>query len=204
MIALIRMRSVLYWFLSLVMAVVAWRFLVLGVEASMEFVAYHAAERPLAYYAHVGFAPVALALAPFQFWAALRARRPGLHRWLGRAYGLSILVAGIGGLSMALGTEAGPMASAGFATLAVLWVGTTARGVQLAMAGRIAEHRRWMIRSAALTFAAVTLRIELPLLQAGGLGLDEAYGLVAWSCWVPNLTLAERFLGRAGLPARAG
>jgi hypothetical protein len=199
MTALIRTRSFLYWFLSFSMALVAWRFLVLGVEASMAYVAYHAAERPLGFYAHVGFGPVALALAPFQFWAGLRARRPGLHRWPGRAYGLSILVAGMGGLAMALGTEAGAVASTGFAALAVLWLATTARGVQLAMSGRIAEHRRWMIRSAALTFAAVTLRLELPLLVAGGLSFKQAYGLVAWACWVPNLTIAEWMIGRRRL-----
>jgi len=178
--AIIRIRSFLFWFLCLGVALASWRFLVGGVEATMDFVAYHAVERPLAFYAHVVFAPVALALMPFQFWTRLRARRPRLHRWLGRGYGVAILIAGTGGLLMALGTTAGPVASAGFALLAVIWLASTAQGIRLVMARRFDEHRVWMIRSAALTFAAVTLRLYLPLLFASGLPQDEAYTLVAW------------------------
>lgn len=194
MTTLTTIRSVLFWFLSLAIALVSWRFLVLGVPAS---------PRPLALYAHIGLAPVALALMPVQFLPRLRARRPGLHRWTGRAYALAILISGVAGLSLALGTDAGPVAATGFALLAVLWLAVTGRAVWLAMAGRIAEHRRWMIRSAALTFAAVTLRLELPLLIAT-LGFDTGYPIVAWLCWVPNLALTELWLARRpALPARA-
>ncbi|MCB1342242.1 MAG: DUF2306 domain-containing protein [Pseudooceanicola sp.] len=191
-----RTSTFLFWFLCLGVALVSWRFIPLGVEAAMGFVAYHAIERPLAFFAHVGLAPVALALMPFQFSAQLRSRRPVLHRWIGRAYGLAILAAGTGGLVMALGTDAGVVAAVGFALLAVIWIGVTARGITLAMAGRIGEHRVWMIRSAALTFAAVTLRLWLPALQSV-MPFEQAYTLVAWLCWVPNLLVAEwAILGR--------
>jgi len=141
---------------------------------------------------------VALALMPFQFWKGLRARRPQVHRWIGRTYGLCILLAGVGSLLMAVGTEAGPVAGVGFGLLAVLWLGSTGYGIWLAQQGRIAEHQRWMIRSAALTFAAVTLRVYLPFLFMT-LGEEAGYTLVAWLCWVPNLVVAEWLLLR---PAR--
>jgi hypothetical protein len=49
-----------------------------------------------------------------------------------------------------------------------------------------------MIRSYALCFAAVTLRIWLPLFQfALGLEFIFAYRIIAWLCWVPNLVVAE-------------
>lgn len=201
--ALTHIRTFTYWTLSILVALVSWRFLVAGVEASMQFVAYHAAERPLGFFAHVVFGPIALVLAPFQFWAGLRTRRPRLHRWMGRAYGTAILIAGMGGLSLALGTRAGPVAASGFGLLALLWLAVTARGVQLAIQRRIAQHRRWMIRSAALTFAGATLRLELPALVAGGLDFDTAYGVVAWACWVPNLIVAEWFLARRRTPVGA-
>ena len=194
-------RRALFWLLCLGVALVSWRFIALGVEASMDFVAYHAQVRPVAFFAHVTLAPVALALMPLQFWQGLRARRPGLHRWIGRSYGVSVLLAGLGGLAMALTTTAGPVASAGFALLALAWLGVTARAVQLAMARRIAEHRRWMMRSASLTFAAVTLRIYLPVL-APLIGFETAYPLIAWACWVPNLMVAEWLLRRGAAPAR--
>ena len=125
----------------------------------------------------------------------MRAARPALHRWLGRAYALAILIAGIGGLVMALNTRAGAVAGTGFGTLAVLWVGVTAQAVRLAMLRRIEKHRVWMIRSAALTLAAVTLRLYLPIL-APALGFDTAYTIVAWACWVPNALIAEWLIRR--------
>ena len=50
-----------------------------------------------------------------------------------------------------------------------------------------------MIRSYALTFAAVTLRLWSPLLEAviqPELGI-EPYTIVAWLAWVPNLIFAQ-------------
>lgn len=185
-----RFRVLLFWISSLAIALASWRFLIGGVEVTMQHVAYHAAQRQLAFYAHVGLAPVALAVMPFQFWTGLRDRRPGLHRWLGRIYAGAILLSGLGGLAMAMGTQAGIVAVAGFGGLAVLWLGTTGYAVWLAMQRDIVAHRRWMIRSAALTFAAVTLRLYLPLL-AVSVGLEAGYPLVAWLCWVPNLIIVE-------------
>lgn len=199
------LKSLRYWtisILSLVIALVSWRFLVLGVDLSMPHMAHHLEPRALALYAHIGLAPVALLVMPFQFHARVRAARPGLHRWLGRVYALAILISGVAGISLALNSAAGPVAAAGFGLLAVLWLVTTIRAVWLAMQRRIAEHQHWMIRSAALTFAAVTLRLYLPLLAAG-FGFDTGYVLVAWLCWVPNLIVAEWWLARRRTQAAA-
>jgi hypothetical protein len=57
-------------------------------------------------------------------------------------------------------------------------------------------HRAWMLRSYALTFAAVTLRIWLPLSQIAGIPFQEAYAAIAWLCWVPNLVVVEWFILR--------
>ena len=55
-----------------------------------------------------------------------------------------------------------------------------------------------MIRSYALTLAAVTLRIYLPGALALGVPYDLAYPPIAWLCWVPNLLVAEWWLLREG------
>jgi hypothetical protein len=54
-----------------------------------------------------------------------------------------------------------------------------------------------MTRSYALIFAAVTLRLLLGLYQ-GAFGIEEeqAYQLVAWTSWIPNLIVAEIINGR--------
>ena len=59
------------------------------------------------------------------------------------------------------------------------------------------SHQRWMIRSLALTLAAVTLRIYLPSALIGGISYADAYPVIAWLCWVPNLLVAQVFVRRA-------
>lgn len=183
------------WSLSVLVAIASLRFLIAEISLVMPHMVHHAMARPVSLYLHIGFAPVALLLLPIQFSQKLRMRRPGLHRWAGRLYALMILLSGVSGLFLAITTEAGPVAALGFGMLAILWLTITARAVQLAMQRRIAEHRRWMIRSAALTLAAVTLRVYLPI-GIPLLGFDAAYVIISWACWVPNLIMAELILRR--------
>jgi len=148
-------------------------------------------------FVHAGLAATALLLGPFQFVPRLRARWPRVHRWMGRTYVLACLVGGSAGLLLATGTTAGPIAGAGFGTLAVVWIVTTGMALRMALARRFDEHRRWMIRSFALTFAAVTLRLYLPMAMIAHLHFVDAYRAIAWLAWVPNLLVAELYLRRS-------
>lgn len=156
------------------------------------------AERPIAAMAHFGGSAFALAIGAFQLNAWLRARFAGGHRWLGRLYMAGVLAGGVSGFLLALQSSAGTVAQAGFALLAVCWLGITFAAYRHIRAGNIAEHRRWMIRSFALTFAAVTLRIYLPVSQIAGIAFPLAYSAIAWLCWMPNLLVAEFYLRFAG------
>ncbi len=62
------------------------------------------------------------------------------------------------------------------------------------------QHRLWMMRSYALTFAAVTLRAQIGIgVALLGLSLEEVYLIVPWLTWVGNLILVEWWLaGRTG------
>lgn len=150
---------------------------------------------PLALKVHVATAGVALLLLPWQLWPALR-RRVRWHRWLGRGYAVAAVAGGVSGTAAAVGTQAGPVAGTGFGVLGVLWTVSTVAAVLAARGGDPVAHRRWAVRSFALAFAAVTLRLELPLAAIAGVGLDVAYPAVAWWCWVPNLVVAEWWWGR--------
>ncbi|WP_168074206.1 DUF2306 domain-containing protein [Caulobacter sp. SSI4214] len=147
---------------------------------------------------HVAGAATALLIAPFQVLPGLRARRPGLHRVMGRIYVAGCLAGGMGGLVLAFGSTAGPIATAGFGLLALAWLATTVQAWRMALARRVAEHRAWMIRSMALTLAAVTLRLYLPFAALGPIPFFDAYRAIAFLCWVPNLLLAEVWLKRRG------
>mgnify|MGYP001455804868 CR=1 FL=1 len=144
-----------------------------------------------AVYAHLSGSLWALATGPWQLSDRLRQRSLGWHRWLGRSYVLGVLVGGVGGLGLAPHAETGLVAGVGFGTLGVLWLAFTALAFVRIRSGDLAAHRRWMVRSYALTLAAVTLRIYLPLGALAGVGFEAAYPAIAWLCWVPNLVVAE-------------
>ncbi len=181
--------------LSLGVALVSYRYLVPHMPIPSD-IGKNLMRRPWLF-VHAGLAATALFLGPWQFLPGVRRRTPRVHRWIGRIYVFACLVGGCAGLLLARGTDAGPIAQAGFGILAIVWVGITTQALRLALARRFVEHRRWMIRSFALTFAAVTLRIYLPAAQIMGLDFMESYRAISWLAWVPNLLLAELYLRRA-------
>ena len=90
-----------------------------------------ASHGPAVGYLRVFGAAVALMLGPLQFWASLRARRPGLHRSLGSTYlTLGVGVGGLSGLVLALNACSGAWSRTGFGTLAVLWIATGAMALR--------------------------------------------------------------------------
>jgi uncharacterized membrane protein len=152
---------------------------------------------------HVAGAATALLVGPIQFLPWIRRRFPALHRALGRVYVIGCLSGGVGGLIMAFGSTKGPIATAGFASLAICWIVANIQGWRLAVARRFDEHRAWMLRSFAMTFAAVTLRIYIVALPMLGMDPLDAYRASAFLAWVPNLILVELWLrGGFGRPTR--
>lgn len=192
--------------LSVLVALATLRFIPLGMETAFPVLRANPAAGKYAFLAHILASSVALAIAFPQFLPAWRAARPAVHRYLGRLYVLSIAIGGVSGGMLAISAMGDrPVAGWGFGLLAVLWLGVTGRAMVLARARRFSDHRRWMIRSFALTFAAVTLRLELPvLMEVLGMEYPVASNIVAWTCWVPNLIVAELILRRGRAPGAAG
>jgi hypothetical protein len=56
-----------------------------------------------------------------------------------------------------------------------------------------------MVYSYAMCFAAVTLRIWLPLLLLIFGDFETSYRIVAWLCWLPNLLFAYIWVKRRGI-----
>ena len=140
------------------------------------FLQARAAAAPLAVFGHIGASAVALALGPFQLSTRLRSRRLDLHRWMGRAYIVSVIVGGLSPIALATMSMGGVPAHVGFGLLGGLWVLTATIAYQRIRVYDIADHRRWMIRSYSLAFAAVTLRIYLPLaVDVMRFPFDEVY-----------------------------
>ena len=162
------------------------------------FLAERRAEMPWAVYAHLGGSLWALATGPWQLNERLRERALRRHRWLGRSYVLGVVIGGVGALGLVPHAQTGATARVGFGVLGVLWLAFTLLAFLHIRRRDPAAHRRWMVRSYALTLAAVTLRIYLPLAFAMGVSFEAAYPVIAWVSWVPNLVLVELWLARRG------
>ena len=82
------------------------------------------------------------------------------------------------------------------AWIALAWLLTGWQAYAAIRRGEVTAHRRWMIRNFALTYAAVTLRIEMPLLMLAGMNSILALNVVGWTCWIPNLLAVEWWMKR--------
>ena len=140
-------------------------------------------------------------IGPFQFVSGIRTRRPRLHRWMGRTYLAGAGIGAVGGLYIAQFAASGADARIGFALLGVAVLVATGMAFAAIRQRRVQAHREWMTRSYALIFAAVTLRLYLPGLEAA-FGEETGYAIVAWLCWIPNLAVAE-YIIRTRLRPRA-
>ncbi|HWW61195.1 MAG TPA: DUF2306 domain-containing protein, partial [Thermoanaerobaculia bacterium] len=146
--------------------------------------------RPWGINPHALFGAIALITGAAQFSRAVLQRRR-LHRAIGIAYVTACFIVGAAGTYMAWYSAGGWLTHVGFGLLGLSLLTTTGIAFRRIRHRDIASHRRWMIRSYSLIFAAVTLRLQLPILVAFFGGFRSAYVIVAWSSWLPNLAFAE-------------
>jgi uncharacterized membrane protein len=198
-----RFGLVVMGILSTLIAVVASRYLQLDPSTYFEEQRETYVARETVLVLHVGGAIVALLVGPWQFSRRLRRHGARVHRVLGVTYAVACLVGGSAGVALSTTAHGGAVASVGFALLGAAWLATTALAVRAVVAGRYADHRRWMIRSFSLCFAAVTLRLYLGVFGAleaaeltGAVTFTTAYVAIAWLCWVPNLAVGWRISNR--------
>jgi hypothetical protein len=145
----------------------------------------------LAFNLHIFPGAIALLTGWSQFSRRIRNNKPGFHRGLGKVYLLTVVLSSVAGFYLSYFATGGLVAAMGFAGLAIGWFVATARAYASIRSRNVDQHQYWMIRSYALCWAAVTLRIWLPLLQITGMEFVPAYRIIAWLCWVPNLIAAE-------------
>jgi hypothetical protein len=104
---------------------------------------------------HAFFGAIALLSGPPQFSARLRKKHLKFHRILGRVYVVSVLIAAP--LAILLSTGGGVIV--GTWVQAGSWIACTFLAFVTVRNRHIAVHRQWMIRSYAMTFSFVSLRV---------------------------------------------
>ena len=144
----------------------------------------------LVFFTHITLGGITLLVGWLQFNASFRNRNLQLHRMMGKIYVACALLSGTAGLYIAMHATGGLSSVLGFSALALLWLFSTLMAYVYIRRSDQLRHKIAMIYSYAFCFAAVTLRIWLPLLIAITGDYFVAYPIVAWLCWIPNLIFA--------------
>lgn len=193
------------FFLALVVTAVSMRFWFDLAYTQESHVGTHYRNRPVGFYMHVVFSPIALVIAFFQLLPFERSKKPSSgkrfqkpdsHRYIGLLYAFCCLVSSIASVPMALDSIGSMSAHIGFVALAVVWFVTTFAALIYAKMGKFRLHRMWILRSFACTLAAISLRIQLGIMQGAGVDFGLIFDIVGWSSWVPNLVVCEIYLWR--------
>ncbi|HEX6636514.1 MAG TPA: DUF2306 domain-containing protein [Steroidobacteraceae bacterium] len=143
---------------------------------------------------HVAGGVVALTVGLIQLWLGLTNRATNLHRTLGKVYLGSILIGSVGGFYLAATIPGNAPYAAGLFALCVAWVITTSMAVLAIRRRNVNQHREWMCRSYAVTFAFVTFRFGVDAVSASGAAFADAQVIMAWACWAIPLLLLEPLL----------
>ena len=144
-----------------------------------------------AFYTHIILGGVALLIGWVQFPKAFRDRNRKVHKKVGMVYVTAVFFSSLAGIYIGFYATGGLVSIAGFITLGIIWLFTTMMGWLTAKKQDFDTHENWMIYSYAACFAAVTLRLWLPVLVTLHQGeFIPAYRIVAWLCWVPNIAVA--------------
>ena len=192
-------RNALWWlFVLLAISIGLYPLAYLLFDMSNGLLAFKAAELKesltwsIAFYVHISFGGISLISGFSQFSEKLRINKIKIHKLLGKIYMLSVFLSGTSAMFIAINATGGTISEMGFRSLAILWLFTTVMALNSVREQKIKAHQEWMIRSYALTFAAVTLRLWLPIVPAV-LHLDfvRAYVIISWLCWVPIIIIAE-------------
>lgn len=149
-----------------------------------------------AFFIHV-YSSVFVLIAGFTQFSSLILRKwKVLHRWMGKLYVLNILfITGPSAFIMALYANGGLSSRFAFGILAVLWLYFTAKAWILVKRKAFKAHKNFMLRSYALTFSAVTLRVwKWLIVLIFHPGPMDVYMIVAWLGWIPNLLVIEWYI----------
>lgn len=151
------------------------------------------------FYGHILLGGLALTIGWVQFSKKVRKRYLKLHRTIGKLYVIATLISGTCGVFIAFNATGGLITTTGFICLGLIWLFTTTKAYLAVRKGDLQLHQGMMIYSYAACFAAVTLRVWLPVLTIAFQDFTIAYRIVAWLCWVPNIIFAYFWVRRKGL-----
>jgi uncharacterized membrane protein len=149
-----------------------------------------------AFYVHISTSLFTILSGLTQFSTKIYTKFPIIHRTVGKIYVFTILcLSAPSGFVLACYANGGLPTQIAFVLLSTLWFGFTLRAYTTARNGDFLAHRKFMWRSYALTWSAITLRLLQFVFGTFALfDYENAYLIAAWGGWLLNLLLVEVYL----------
>ena len=150
----------------------------------------------IAFFIHV-YSSIFVLFAGFtQFSKKIRNRFGFVHRVVGYIYVILILLLSApSGFIMGIYANGGIGSKVSFCSLSILWFVFTTMALKKAFLGDFKVHRKYMLRSYALTLSAVSLRAwKWVITHFFETAPMDTYKIVAWLGWVLNLVIVEFYI----------
>jgi hypothetical protein len=147
---------------------------------------------------HITAGGGALILGPLQFWGRLRARYIKLHRWLGLAYLLAILVSAVCAVILSFTTvyEVNWAYAFSAQVWVSVWIISTIIAYRAALQKKFKLHQEWMTRSYIVTLAFLISGLALKYLLKIGFGtFEDISPSLFWMGWSVPLFVYQVILG---------
>jgi hypothetical protein len=182
---LISLRQLLFWILIFVITRYfmqgADHFLQLTPEALGKYFT-----RKWVLIAHITAGGGALILGPLQFWSRFRARYIKLHRWVGLAYLLAILVSSVCAMILSFTTAYDVNWAYAFSAQVwvSIWIISTIIAYRAALQKKFKLHQEWMTRSYIVTLAVIISGLTLKYLLKINFGtFEDISPSLFWMGW---------------------
>lgn len=148
------------------------------------------------FYIHVYSSLFCLIAGFTQFNKRLLKNKPKIHRNIGKLYILIVLLfSAPSGFIIGLYANGGLFSKISFIILAILWFLFTLKAFLSVKKGKITQHKKFMYRSFALAFSAITLRLwKVILVYLFQPNPMDVYQIISWLGWIPNLLFVEYFI----------
>lgn len=149
-----------------------------------------------AFYIHITSSLVVIVAGVLQFFPSVLRRWPRFHRIAGMIYlGSILLLAAPSGLVLGFYANGGLSSKTGFVLQSIVWWVLTYLAWHEIRCKRYVMHSEMMIRSFAITLAAMSLRTESYVMYYFFETKPiETYLTVTWLSWVGNLLIAEALI----------
>ena len=149
---------------------------------------------------HISFGIIAILSGPFQFFPSIRKKNPRIHHITGRIYLLSILIASISAIYLAIFDaiiKKGMFTfGVGLLGLAMAWLLTCGMAFWAVKNRNFVQHREWMVKSYVVTCGFTTYRIFGDTIRDYFQFSDavDMSGIMASACWSVPLLITEVIL----------